>query len=349
MMELRAMNSQKELRSQRTISRRELLNVFLGGTILGVTGVLLHRYYRRIEQKTATFIAKVPSYDVNLSSVIKDGMRSLGLNPKEVHGKRILLKPNLVETTDGAVHICTHPEVVRGTAEVLLKLGAERVIVGEGSGHCRETIRVADQTGLVEALVEDKIALIDLNTEDFFTKRNDGGCSKLKKLAFPSIIEKVDWIVSIAKMKTHHWAGVTLSMKNLFGLMPGIIYGWPKNVFHCVGIKPSILDINATIRPNLAIIDGIVGMQGDGPIMGSPKNAGVLVMGRNPAAVDATAARIMEIDPLKIPYLLAASGWIGTVREHNITQRGETLASVQTPFELLDEVPAHRGLRLKAT
>ena len=72
------------------------------------------------------------------------------------------------------------------------------------------------------------------------------------------------------KLKTHHWAGVTLSLKNFFGCMPGRVYGWPKNVLHVRGIPESILDINAAVRPHLAIVDGIVGMEGDGPIMGDP-------------------------------------------------------------------------------
>src|SRR5436305_14735247 len=99
------------------------------------------------------------------------------------------------------------------------------------------------------------------------------------------------------KLKSHHLAGLTSSMKNLFGVMPGVCYGWPKNVLHHAGIPGSILDINAAVRPSLAIVDGVVGMEGDGPIMGTPVASGVLVMGGNLAAVDATAARLMGFDP----------------------------------------------------
>jgi uncharacterized protein (DUF362 family) len=147
-------------------------------------------------------------------------------------------------------------------------------------------------------------------------------------------------------MKTHHLAGVTLSMKNFFGIMPGIIYGWPKNVLHWAGIHESILDINATVKPQLAIIDGIVGMQGDGPIMGTPVRSNVLVMGRNLPAVDATCARIMGINPNKIPYLKRASGRLGTIGESNIIQWGESINQVHKDFQLLDNIPAHRGLRM---
>jgi uncharacterized protein (DUF362 family) len=148
-------------------------------------------------------------------------------------------------------------------------------------------------------------------------------------------------------MKTHHWAGVTLSMKNMFGVMPGIVYGWPKNRLHWAGITESILDINATIKPHVAIVDGIIGMQGDGPIMGTPVQSNVLVMGRNFPAVDSTCARIMGIDPAKIPYLKGASGWLGATREKNIDQRGESIESVRKDFQLIDYIPSHKGIRMQ--
>ena len=73
------------------------------------------------------------------------------------------------------------------------------------------------------------------------------------------------------KLKTYHWAGVTLSLKNMFGIGPGSCYGWPNNVLHWAGIDRSILDINAAARPTFAIGDVIVGMEGNVPIYGTPK------------------------------------------------------------------------------
>jgi uncharacterized protein (DUF362 family) len=199
---------------------------------------------------------------------------------------------------------------------------------------------------LADVLSEDRIPFHDLNYLTGFELPNAGRQSRLKTLTFPGLFQEVDWIVSMAKMKTHHWAGATLSMKNLFGVMPGIYYGWPKNVLHLEGIENSILDINATLKPHFAIVDGIVGMEGDGPIMGDPKKAGVLVMGRNLAAVDATCCRIMGIDPYQVSYLERADNWLGPIAEGSIEQRGETIASVRTNFHLIETIPAHRGLRL---
>jgi uncharacterized protein (DUF362 family) len=87
-------------------------------------------------------------------------------------------------------------------------------------------------------------------------------------------------------------------------------------------------------------------MEGDGPIMGDPVRAKVIVMGSNFPAVDATCTRIMGIDPEKIPYLKHASGRIGSIEEANIEQRGETINSVRKNFNLLDYIPAQKGLRI---
>jgi len=332
-------------RIQGKLSRRDLLAGALTAGAVGTAGTYLYERLQRREPRAATFIAKVSSYDVDPAPALEAGLRHLGLGPRAVRGRSILLKPNLIETVAGAQHLCTHPQVVRATVEAWRRLGAKRIVVGEGSGHCRDMHRVLEETGLAQVLRECKIAFVDLNNDEMVVKKNAYGLTGLGTLTFPAVVDQVDWIVSIAKMKTHHWAGVTLSMKNLLGLMPGIVYGWPKNVFHWAGIPQSVLDINATIRPHFAIIDGIVGMEGDGPILGTPKNAGTLVLGTNPAAVDATATRIMGIDPLRVPYLRAARGRLGTVSAERVQQRGEALVAVQTEFELLDHIPVHRSLR----
>jgi uncharacterized protein (DUF362 family) len=328
------------------ITRRALLVEGLVAAGIGTAGAVLRDHLRERAHKARVFIAKAASYNMDLVPLIVDGLHSLGIGAREIRGKRILLKPNFVETMPGTMHICTRPEVVFAAVEAFRKLGAAAVLVGEGPGHCRDTDRVLDEAGMAEALVENKTPFIDLNNDALVVRPNAGGRNGLATLTLPATLDQVDWIVSMPKMKTHHWLGVTLSMKNLFGLMPGIVYGWPKNVFHWVGLEPSVLDIHATVRPHLAIIDGIVGMEGDGPIMGTPKPAGVLVMGRDLPATDATAARIMGIDPLRVEYLRSTHGGPGPILAENILQRGETIAAVRTDFQLLDTIPAHRGLRL---
>ena len=340
------MSDPADQRSTDGLTRRQLLLVGATGVAMGSALLMVPRRFFRMPQRAEAFVAKVADYQLDLADAITKGMRELGVSLEELNGKRILLKPNLVETASVAPHINTHPLVLRGALEAFLRLGAATVMVAEGPGHRRDTLAVYEESGLADVLTEDRIRFHDLNYITGYDLPNAGRRSRLKTLTFPGLFQEVDWIVSVAKMKTHHWAGATLSMKNLFGVMPGIYYGWPKNVLHQVGIENSILDINATLKPHFAIVDGIVGMEGDGPIMGDPKKVGVLVMGRNLAAVDATCCRIMGIDPYQVSYLERADNWLGPISEKSIEQRGETISAVRTNFNLIETIPAHRSLRL---
>jgi uncharacterized protein (DUF362 family) len=249
----------------------------------------------------------------------------------------VLLKPNLVEPAAQAPHASTHPAFVLAAVEAFRRLDAREVLVAEGPGHARDTRLLLEDSGLDAALAAERVAFVDLNLDELIEKRNALGASGLTSLHLPRTLSRADLIVSLPKMKTHHWTGVTLSMKNLFGVMPGAYYGWPKNVLHEVGIGAAIADITATVRPHLAIVDGIVGMEGDGPIMGTPRAAGLVVMGTNLPAVDATGARLMGFDPARLPYLRGVAGRLGPIAEAHIGQRGEQLAPLVTRFAL----PAH--------
>jgi uncharacterized protein (DUF362 family) len=138
------------------------------------------------------------------------------------------------------------------------------------------------------------------------------------------------------KMKTHHWAGATLSMKNLFGTVPGGVYGWPKNVLHWAGIPESIADLYGMFPRTFAIVDGIYGMEGNGPIQGTPKYAGLLVSGRDLAAVDATCCRLMGINPERVEYLRLAIGE-KALADAAIERTGEAVAHCRTNFSVLPQ------------
>ena len=340
------MSTQHQHSGESELTRRQLLKITLAGSALATSGLALANWVKQPTLHASTFIGKADSYDSSLVPVLLGGFEELGVTPQEIKGKRILLKPNLVETRPDAPHINTHPLVIQAAVEAFLHLGAKSVTVGEGPGHRRDALQILEEAGLADVLYEDRIPFLSLNDMTGFSRPNAGQQTDLKTLIFPDIFQEIDWVVSMAKLKTHHWAGVTLSMKNLFGTLPGLYYGWPKNVLHHAGIHESILDITATLRPHFAIIDGIIGMEGDGPIMGTPKPAGVIVMGRDLPAVDATGARLMGIDPYKISYLNRASNWLGAVNETTITQVGEPISRIRQNFLLLDHIEAHQGIRL---
>jgi uncharacterized protein (DUF362 family) len=218
------------------------------------------------------------------------------------------------------------------------------VRIAEGPGHRRNTLDLADAAGYFHTIPGFEDHFTDLNLDEVTRVYPARQFSRIKKLYLPNTALGADLLVSMAKMKTHHWVGATLSMKNLFGVVPSGIYGWPKNVLHWAGIDESIADLHFAFPHHMAIVDGIVGMEGNGPIQGKPKPLGVLVVGRDPVAVDSTCCRIMKIDPSRVGYLRLATGGEGSMTEQNIQQIAESVGSVATPFEL---IPEFANLRLE--
>jgi uncharacterized protein (DUF362 family) len=278
-------------------------------------------------------IRRVASYEADLAALLFETLREFDL---PVRNKSVLLKPNFVEPDPQRV-INTHAAVVGAARECFLRLGARRVVVGEGPAHERDTEAIVETIHLRDYLGPLPGKFVDLNVDDVRTVPTRTRASKLKELSLPRTVLEADFVVSMPKLKTHHWAGVTLSLKNMFGIVPGNCYGWPKNALHWAGLTRSILDINSTVRPDFAIVDGIVGMEGNGPIQGVPKACGVLVAGDDPVAVDATCARMMGLVPERIDYLAHAGLLLGHLKQENIRQLGERVEGVRTPFAVLKE------------
>jgi uncharacterized protein (DUF362 family) len=228
--------------------------------------------------------------------------------------------------------------------EAFRRLGAREVVVAEGPGHRRDTEHLVAASGLFRTLTDLGARYVDLNHDDARAVTLRSRFTDLGRLHLPETILGADLIVSMPKLKTHHWAGVTLSLKNMFGIVPGMIYGWPKNVLHWAGIHESVVDINSSLPvPQFAIVDGIVGMEGNGPIQGDPKPCGALVFGDDLVAVDATAARLMSIEPRKIKYLEHAARFLGNVEYERIAQIGESLESLRKEFRVTQHFESLRG------
>lgn len=259
----------------------------------------------------------------------------------QIKGKKVLLKPNFVEAHPDRP-INTHVAVIAATAHACLRLGAAEVVVGEASGHRRDPWFSVLNPSLREVL-DKKVRCLDLNHGPAVSVPNAGRRTGFPFFYVAKPVAEADVLISMPKMKTHHWMGVTLGLKNLFGVLPGIFYGWPKNPLHFRGIENSILDLARTIKVHYNIIDAVVGMEGDGPIMGKPKPVGALVLSSFPLAADTTAARLMGFDPQKIPYLARAGRFLQGLNQQDIAIRGERPARFATRFDCPDEFKGMRG------
>lgn len=319
--------------------RRSLLG---GVALAATTGLALqqaNRYHipRRRPQRSRVAILRCDRYE-SVQPVIDDGLRLLA---PDVRGKRVLLKPNLVEYTPGAA-INTHPMLIAAVIEALRRRGAASVVVAEGPGHIRDTELLLEDSGLQSQLdAVGKAAFVDLNFDPVARVPLTTGITNLKELWLPETLLSADFVISMPKIKTHHWAGVTLSLKNLFGVVPGSVYGWPKNILHWQGIGNSIVELAAAVPIHLVIADGIDAMEGNGPLHGPTRHLGCVVFANDPVAADATCCRLMGIDAKSVSYLRAAAP-LGNLDAGKIDQRGEPIDSVRQVFDLM---PAFQHLR----
>lgn len=284
-------------------------------------------------------ILDADQYSDQVAQTLFDGLKLFNL---DVSGKSVLLKPNLVDYIPGA-HINTHPVLVAAAAKCFKRLGARSVVVGEGPGHHRDTFLVLYKSGLLDQLSKVQVPFIDLNRDDVSKVKLRADYSGLHEIWLPRTVLHTDFIVSMPKVKTHHWSGVTLSMKNMFGVIPGVMYGWPKNILHWKGIERCIVDICATVPIHFVIADGIVALEGNGPLAGSPRQLGKLVLADDPVAADATCARLMGLVPERVPQITAAAKFLGNMSVDEIHQMAGQVVSPVVPFKVVQEFDHLRG------
>ena len=278
-------------------------------------------------------ILHASSYEKNLSDLLRQGLKNYNFN---LTGKRVVLKPNLVEY-NSARTINTNPMLIAAAIDAFRSLGAKEVLVADGPGHQRDTEMLLELSGLDGVIKTEKTKFVDLNLDNIHRVPTATQYTTLQELWLPETILNADLVVSMPKLKTHHWAGVTLSLKNLFGVMPSLHYGWPKNVLHWHGINESIADIATTVKPGFTIIDGIEGMEGNGPLHGETVNSQVIVMSDNLPAADSTATRLMGLDPTRIVHLNYMRQLGEPIIERRIAQIGERLSEYRREFRVIDD------------
>jgi uncharacterized protein (DUF362 family) len=290
-----------------------------------------HVFRKRPRSRVA--VLRSESYSQSLNELLR---RGLDLFHLDVRGKTVLLKPNLVDYIPGN-HINTHPLLVSAAIECFRELGAADVIVGEGPGHQRDTELILSESGMKEALRQQRARFVDLNRDELVARPLLATYTDLKHLWLPRTVLASHFIVSMPKVKTHHWSGVSLSTKNMFGVVPGAKYGWPKNILHWKGIERSILDICATVPIQFVIADAIMAMEGNGPLNGNPRPLDRIVLADDPVAADATCARLMGLDPEKVVHIRGAAQFLGNSSVAQIDQLAEPVSAPAAPFKTVAE------------
>ena len=293
-------------------------------------------------------VALVPCPDYGpetLLAALRAGWRTS--RPPDIRGKLVVIKPNMVDVSpDRPIH--TDARLIETLILHLGDFGPREIVLAEGTSHNRDAEDLFRRSGYEAVAKRQGVRLVDLNYDDVTpVKSVNPRANLLKEMFLPRTITSSDIIISVPKMKTHKLAGITLSMKNMFGILPGMAYGWPKNTLHWNGIPLSICEINGTVKTHYSVVDGVIGMEGHGPIMGTARKVGVLIMGDNSLGVDATGARVMGVDPARVDYLAMAHRIrLGSLRLEDISVTGKTIEQVRTDFVLDDEYAALRAPRV---
>jgi len=255
-------------------------------------------------------------------------------------GKRILIKPNAGRLASPGEGVTTHPGVVAATIDHLKEKGVSDIVIGESCIFGVDTQEAFRVTGLKEISEKRGVKLIDFDKGDPVEIAILGG-KLLKKIKIPALLNYFNFIISIPVMKTHMHTRVTLSIKN----MKGLLWRREKVRLHQLQYDKKItqgdkeLDIaisemSSVLFPHLAIIDGTVGMEGMGPAYGRPKKMGLIVVGNNAISADAVAARLMGLSPEAVPHLrLAARKGLGEIQLQKISIEPEDYSKWETPFE----------------
>ena len=240
--------------------------------------------------------------------------------------ERVLVKVNFITTKTWDSGATTDPIVVEAIIQRLKELSME-VIVVESDATITNATKAFQVTGMAEMCERNEVEWINLRRDKDRVELPIPGGTALKKIVVPRIVAE-SGVVSAAKMKTHTETGVTLGMKNLFGLLPDKF----KGKYHMKGMHKVVADITTAINPHLTVVDGFVAMEGRGPVGGSPVQMETIVAGRDVVAVDATAARLMGFDPHEIGHIqMAHDRGLGEIDGVEVV--GDRMEAVKRVFE----------------
>ncbi len=238
---------------------------------------------------------------------------------------KVLIKVNFITTKTWDTGATTDPIVVEAIISKLADLPV-KVYVVESDAMITNADKAFEATGMADMCRRNGIDWLNLrHVKDKVTLEIPDG-EALKAVTMPRIVTEAA-VISAAKLKTHLDTTVTLGMKNMFGLLPDKF----KGKYHLKGISKVVVDINTVLRPAITIIDGFVGMEGKGPIDGTPVQMNIIIAGTDPVATDATAARIMGFDPCEIRHIRKA--YEKGLGKNEAQIIGEKLETVQKQFK----------------
>jgi uncharacterized protein (DUF362 family) len=265
-------------------------------------------------------------------------------------GKTVVIKPNLVWKATADTGITTDPQVVRALVDLALAGGAAHIRIVESGPAGALFADCGYDTVFNSYILSGKVTLVNLNAESTTLTGVPGNGLAYAAIRMPDLLMGQDvFFISVPKLKTHMHTLVTLSLKNLMGLPKIEVYRlageeW-RFAMHRRGISQVIVDINLTRPIDFAVVDGIVGMDGNGPIAGNRVDVGVVLAGKNALAVDRAcleATSLPQASALHLTY--AAQQGLGPASTDEITKLGDWDTFTPVPFTSPGRLPPLLGI-----
>ena len=248
-------------------------------------------------------VVKCESYD-NVGAAMVSALDAIGGLDFIEPGMRIVIKANLVAPMPPEACATTHPAMVTALTKLILARGAT-VTVGDSPGGIFSAATLAANyrvTGMVEA--EKAGAALNKNVASH-TVEIPG--KAMHRLTYTDYLDDCDAIIDFAKLKAHGMVGMSGAVKNMYGVIPGLIKPETHYLYPDVNdFADMLIDINEHFKPRLSLIDAVDGMEGNGPTAGTPRHIGAFIAARTPYEADAVAAKLIGLDAGGVPTLLAA-------------------------------------------
>jgi uncharacterized protein (DUF362 family) len=250
-------------------------------------------------------------------------------------GRQVVMKPNFVSTSIQLA--ASHVDQMRGILDFFRDFYKGKIIIAEAA--CGDTQSAFRNFGYYSLLDEYDVELLDLNQDTYkLIQIEDSKGNPFNVKVSSLLLDEDNYLVSTAKLKTHDTVVVTLSIKNM--AMGSVLLSDKAKVHQ--GVRQTNLNIAKLAQyvwPDLSVIDGLVGMEGNGPISGDPIHVGIAIASTDPLAADRVACEIMAIDFLRVGYLYYCEGRrLGDADLSKINVIGETIKECITPFRLHSRV-----------
>ncbi len=260
------------------------------------------------EEKAIVALRRCESYDDAAVQAAIDALFALsgGIESIVRPGQRVLVKVNLLMKRRPEQATTTHPAVARAIVRAVQRVGATPILADSPGGpYTRGMLNSVYETCGMRAVAEETGAALndDFSTTTRFFEEGKAA----RHLDLLGVLDKVDSVITVGKLKTHGLTTMTGCVKNLFGLVPGTVKVEYHARYQDVALfSDMLLDIVACVKPCFAILDGVIGMEGEGPSGGRPRKIGALLGGVNPHAVDAVGAQLIGLKPEQVTTLAAA-------------------------------------------